>query len=626
MDRFLLSQKEKIWIVLAVLILGFIGLAVYTSNSLKEMDYEYRLSIDVTNGSNEIEQTQVNLLKLANGLSAMNSQKVESVKSSIYAIQDKGQENKEYLRSVGMENRANELVTLIGGYRDALEPWLSLRSELGFNADDGKLGRLKEIAVVIEQKIAETGMVTLNSDFQAMIKAQQNYLLTPSEQNLKLFNRAKAGFANMSNTYAMLDLYEKELEEFSTTFEKVAVLSGQLSDIESQLYANQDAVLAVVAQITSELTIISERYQRIAADTADVSLWSILIACTILAFITIVIFITLSLSITRTLNQTNSALNLISKGNLKIRVPVTNNHKDEFNQLSLAINQTCENLAELVREVQSNSDALSLNAEELNQGIDRVVYGQSEAVEQTQILASATEEVSVTTQEVSNSLELVLAVSKSSAQSAEDGGNIITLAIESIEEVGTILTHAATHIQQLEEASNKIDSVMDIINGIAEQTNLLALNAAIEAARAGEQGRGFAVVADEVRNLAVRTVEAVAEISDTIETLKTESGEVIQYIGRSEKSMDVGRQKGNDAVQALSDITEKAEEASKQTDMIFSSIRELATTSQSMADSMSQISTSMSSIADSNDELKKTSQLVDKRSTTLHEKCLKFTL
>lgn len=626
MGFFLLSQKEKIWLGLTVLIVGFIGLAAFTATSINGLNNQYRLSIDVTNGSGDIERTEVSLLKLANRLPSISSNDIDMIKQSMSAITAHGEKNRDFLISVGLANRATEVVGSINSYQAAMEPWLDLRRELGFNADDGKLGMLKEYAAIIEQKIAETGMVTLNSDFQAMIKAQQNYLLTPNEQNLKLFNRAKFGFSNMSNTYAMLELYEQELESFFTTFEDVASLSGKLGTIEDQLYSNQKTLLDVVEQITAELSSISERYQESASATANVSLWSVTIACVVLAVITIIIFITISLSITRSLSQTNKALSSIAEGNLSTRLSVTNNDKDEFNQLAKEVNQTCENLSELVKEVQKNSDALSINAEELNQGIDKVVLGQSEAVEQTQVLASATEEVSVTTLEVSNNLELVSQVSKSSTQSAVAGGKVITLAIESIEEVGTILTHAATHIQQLEEASNKIDSVMEIINGIAEQTNLLALNAAIEAARAGDQGRGFAVVADEVRSLAVRTVEAVAEISGTIDTLKRESAEVIQYIGQSEKSMDVGRQRGNDAVQALAEITEKAEEANKQTEVIFTSIRELATTSQSMASSMSHISASMNSIAQSNSDLKRTSQLVDKRSTKLNQKCLNFTL
>ncbi len=626
MNWFSISLKQKIWFFLVILCVGFIGLAVFTATSLNQMTHQYKLSGDVYKGSADIKQTEISLLKLGSELPSMGRDKISQVKADLNHIQKRAEKNHVYLTDVVSPRSATALKSAINGYHESLVPWLELKAELGFNADDGKLAKLKDIANVIEQKIAETGMVTLNSDFQAMVKAQQNYLLSPNEKNLKLFNRAKFGFANMSNTYAMLDLYEKELESFAKTFEQVAVLSGQLGDIESQMYSSQGEVLAVVSQISEQLATINLSYQDSAASSAQITQWSVLVACGVLALVAIIIFVTLALSLTKALSETNRALESMSTGNLAERLAVTGNTNNEFNRLAIAFNQTCENLGELVREVQSNSDALSENAQDLNVGIDNVVLSQSEVVGQTQVLASATEEISVTTNEVSGSLEHVAQMSKSSTQTAAEGGKVVTLAIESIEEVSTILANAKGHINQLETASGKIDSVMAIINDIAEQTNLLALNAAIEAARAGDQGRGFAVVADEVRSLAVRTVDAVADISGTIDTLKKESAEVIQTIGKSEKSMNIGRERGNDAVKALIDITEKAEEASSQTDVILGSIRELATTSQSMADSMAQISTSMGTIEGSNQQLKQISQVVDQHSTMLNQKCQNFSL
>ncbi|AIU67262.1 chemotaxis protein [Vibrio coralliilyticus] len=626
MDMLALSQKQKVTLFLIVLTIGFVILAVFTSSRLTQMSEQYHSSGDISSGSISIYQTQSKILTLSSELDNLEGAQVAKAKQDISDIVEAVNNDVAFLNVLNLKSYANELEQSIGDFQAAANPWLELKQELGFNIDEGKLGELKKLANIIEQKIAETGMVTLNSDFQAMVKSQQNYLLQPNEENLKLFNRAMGAFESMSNVYAMLDLYEKEIEQYKATFVRVSELSKQLGSVEQQLISTKMQLTQLIAAVTSELGGISSQYQLSAEKSSEQTLWSILVACIILAVFTIAIFIMQSTSLSRSLTKTREILHNVSAGDLSKRMALTKNPNDEFNQLAISINESCENLGELVSGVQSSGQALSGNAVELNQGLDMLAHHQSEVLGQTQLLASATEEVSVTTQEVSNSLEFVSEISRSSTDSAEKGAQIIGAAIGSLEEVGSILTSAAGHIQQLEEASSKVDSVMDIINGIAEQTNLLALNAAIEAARAGEQGRGFAVVADEVRSLAVRTVDAVAEISETIDTMKKESAEVIQYIGQSETSMRTGQEKGHEAMQALRTITEKADEASHQTDVIFASIKELATTSQSMADSMTQISSAMKELEENNEQLRSVSQVVEQRAGSLNSDCQRFTI
>lgn len=543
MDVTQLSQKQKITLFILVLCLGFIGLAVFTAQSLSKMNSQYQQSGNVTAGSAALFATQAQLFELAAEREHLSSSKVSEIKTRLAQLMQKVEGDKRFLAENNFANEGNALQQAVQAFNDDMQPWLEIKGELGFNVDDGKLADLKKLAATIEKKIDDTGMVTINSDFQAMIKAQQNYLLQPNEQNLRLFNRALAGFVSMSQSYAMLDLYKAEIEQFKTTFLRVSELSQQVKDIEKNLLSSEATAQGVIESTAQRLEEVSSRYQSLAEKAGEQTLLSILVACVILAVLTVLLFMMVSFSLSKALTQIGRVLEKLSSGDLSQRLALTSNKKDEFNQLAFAVNKSCENLGGLVHVVQDRSVALSGDAVALNQAIDNLVRGQSDVMDQTQRLASATEEVSLTTQQVSHSLEVVANVSKASTLAAAEGSKVISAAIGSLREVGSILQSAASHIQQLEQASAKVDSVMDIINGIAEQTNLLALNAAIEAARAGEQGRGFAVVADEVRSLAVRTVNAVSEISGTIETMKKESAEVILFMNQSEQTMEEGQAK-----------------------------------------------------------------------------------
>ncbi|WNJ95464.1 methyl-accepting chemotaxis protein [Vibrio ruber] len=624
MDVLKLSQKRKVAIFIVVLCFGFLVMGGFIARKLSMMTSQYDLSGGISQGTTKLFASQTKLLSLAAERNALQIKDVSRVTELLAELSQDIDKDVSFLKNAGFEREGKMLFEAMNRFENAMHPWLKTKSELGFSISEGKKGELTQLAAQIEAKIEETGMVTIRSDFRAMIKSQQNYLLAPNEKNLKLFNRAMATFINTSKLYAALSSYQSEVDQFKQTFARVGELSQQVKNYEMELSASEQAVQQLIQNASEQLKLVSYDYQQTAHQEATQTLWSVMAACAALAALTITIFITLRLSLTRALAQTKIFLDALSQGDLSKRLPITANPEDEFNQLAIALNNSCEHLGVLVNQVQKNSQALSGDAADLNDGLDQLMSSQTQIVRQTDLLASATEQVSVTTQEVSNSLEFVADVSQASTAAAHEGGEIIETAIQSIQDVGNILQSAAGHIQQLESASEKVDAVMEIINGIAEQTNLLALNAAIEAARAGEQGRGFAVVADEVRNLAVKTVDAVSEITETIETMKRESAEVIQYIAQSESSMLRGQEQGQEAIRALSHITDKANEAASQTAMIFESIKELAVTSHSMADNMVEISSSMKNLEENNQRLRKASKGVDQRSTELFEDCQRF--
>lgn len=619
-----LSQKQKTSLSMITLWSGFIILVLFIFNSLSSLSGKFISSSQMERASAHLATTQVRLLETVNQRSALTSDTMDAFELSLEELEQSAELDWRHLETNGFITESEAIQGTLERFIFNISPWLSLKSELGFHVNDGLLGQLQQNNARINAAIKETGMVTLTSDFQKVVTTLQEYLIEPVEQNEKGFKRAFAGFVNASNSYAMLELYEAEVKALDLGFKRVVELTGTLVNLEQKL---EQAQAETLSSFTAGAKVLNNQAQTLgsqAAEVSSVTQISVGVACSLLALFTTAIFLTSNLSLSRSVKQTLATLKLVEQGDLSARISVTKNQRDEFNQLKQAINISCANLGTLVEGVKTNSQKLSSNSGELDTSITQLGRHQSEVMDQTQLLASATEEVSVTTQEISHSLEHVASISRASAESAQAGGEIIVDTIASFEEVGVILEHATSHIEQLEQASQKVDSVMEIINGIAEQTNLLALNAAIEAARAGEQGRGFAVVADEVRSLAVRTVQAVEEISGTIDTMKNESAQVIQFIERSDSSMQLGREQGGQAKSALELILSKAQETSAQTEVIFASVKELATTSQSMASSMAQINESMAELEQGNQSLKQTSDLVDKRSTELFEECSKF--
>jgi methyl-accepting chemotaxis protein len=256
------------------------------------------------------------------------------------------------------------------------------------------------------------------------------------------------------------------------------------------------------------------------------------------------------------------------EGNLSERLDESGN--DEVTQIARAYNQFAGKTESLVDRASEMAGILSEQVAEFAAMAAHTHSEVSKQHEQTTQVATAMTEMSATVHEVAqNSTHAAEAAVNADAQ-ANDGRQVVEGAVASIQSLASEVGQAGKMVQQVESDSERIGSVLDVIRGIADQTNLLALNAAIEAARAGEQGRGFAVVADEVRTLARRTQDSTEEIQEMIESLQSGVQKTVEV-------MEAGQQQASDSVDQSQQVNQSLEEITQAVDTISQMSAQIAT-------------------------------------------------
>ena len=395
-------------------------------------------------------------------------------------------------------------------------------------------------------------------------------------------------------------------EQVALSFNEIESLlsqdNGIISHKNKQLKANQQAFLKLLEaeKVAKEVTKILDKQlelanqttinssQRIEDSVSNGTTHTTIIMLISIAVALIIARITL-VGITRPLARVNEMLSIVASGDLSLKLDESG--KDEFAQLSRNCNLLIDSLRNLIESIVNRSAQLAAAAEQTSAVTAQSTTAIEEQRNQVEQAASATTEMSSTSQSVLSSANDALGEIKHADEEAERVKGISARNRQTIEMLANEVESAAQVINQLQQDSASIGGILDVIRGIAEQTNLLALNAAIEAARAGEQGRGFAVVADEVRTLASRTQESTSEIQTMIEALQTGAGKAVTV-------MDAGKSKASDCVnqseeadQALEIITHAVHEAFDRSSQIATAAGEQSVVAHEISENLESIVT-----------------------------------
>jgi methyl-accepting chemotaxis protein len=362
----------------------------------------------------------------------------------------------------------------------------------------------------------------------------------------------KGPFARLTFDAALLQLAKANEEQFNTALQTHA----ELRSTRERYSEVADALMLDASRIeTASRDIVAEQLATAAASRSS-AIWLVVGLILLGLALAFAAYVASIRTIASPLRRVADRMREIACGDGDLTARLDVSGKDEISDVGHSFNAFVDKIRETVVEVSQGVQQLARSSAQMNELTDANLDRSRRTQAETEQISTATQEMTFTVSNVANSAQGALESANRAHSEADSGQNIVGDTLQAIQTLGSQIESATDTIRSLERESDAIGGVIDVIGGIAEQTNLLALNAAIEAARAGDQGRGFSVVADEVRTLANRTQKSTAEILGMIERLQSQAHQAADAMRASSEMARSTVQKGEQTGESLHNIVE----------------------------------------------------------------------
>lgn len=481
------------------------------------------------------------------------------------------------IEQIGFSDKqvSSQLTKVFKDYHDGFLVVSNHKRNLGFTPTTGLYGKLRDSVHIAEEQVNKIDNWQLKSKILTLRRREKDFMLRLDIKYLDKFNSDLDSFSVALNQSGMdsssrsqitgaMQNYQHEFQSFVAEYKQLG-LTPKLANMGKMRQTIQQS-----EQLLSDKTLELRTYidkNTAAANRLYLILTSITLA--IVMFLVLVVYKSINTPIQRLTNIMNSAN---KKKDLSIRANISGKH--EIAQLAKVFDNMMESFSQVLEKIDQSSEMVSSASTELlqiNQTSARNLKEQQSLIEQ---VATAMNQMTVSVQDVarniadtSNSADDVYSETNISKQKMIEAASSVEILVEKILSAKKVL-------DELDRDCDDVSKVMEVIRGVADQTNLLALNAAIEAARAGEQGRGFAVVADEVRTLAGRTQQSTEDINQIIVRLQTNSTLAVEVMEESQTQVTETVHQANNAGNALNIVTEKVEQINSMSSQIASAAGE----------------------------------------------------
>jgi methyl-accepting chemotaxis protein len=480
-----------------------------------------------------------------------------------------------------LEHLQQDGAHLAGNITDSFMNWTEQLAQtqvwwqtIGTDAKSGLRADVDETMAMIKSSIFSH----MRTQYDDLVLAVDEMLELRTVESVEGVNKRLEEFRTLIHYLGINDEFDELLDDNEAAMGPLQDAILEYAGARDQASAALDAMHELMDQQEAILgRDLQEANQNSEARVAETRI-TILATGIVVALVSGLLLLLIWRKATSTLGRTLRILELIAAGDLTQRMPESPTRNDDFDRLGRAVNELTQRLGGVLGEVKRSSQTLQQYSAELDQTLNKQT-STSEATEaETRQVADAIQQVSETVAGMAQALEETNRLSTQAQTATDKGGRVINTALGSLEHLSSMFDELQQQLDNLNTSSSRVDGVTAMIGGLAEQTNLLALNAAIESARAGEAGRGFSVVADEVRALAEKTVKATANINLIIQDMQGQLKQLLGTMSQGQNQVNSSRQMGDEAIQEMQQISSLFAQVSERNRQQASSVDTIART------------------------------------------------